>query len=58
MSDIKELKEKDLNDEELKKVAGGRDLAETLVTCPNCGATFASAWLDLDTMDVGFLAAV
>ena len=52
MPDKKELKEEDLNDEELKKIAGGGDITNVLATCPRCGNNCASALWDLDTNEV------
>ena len=52
MPDKIELKEEDLKDEELKKVAAGSWLSDTYVTCPDCGSPGASAWIDYETMEV------
>ena len=52
MSDIKELKEEELTDEELKKLAGGMDLTIGRFTCPTCGNNDAFGWIDQDTGNV------
>ena len=53
MSDIKELKEEELTDEELKKLAGGMNLNPVgHLTCPTCGNNDAFGWIDQDTGNV------
>ena len=52
MSDIKELKEKDLTDEVLEKVTGGIDLPNLVLTCPVCGSPDVEGWLDYETQKI------